>query len=107
MTGAAPRRTCDSSTDSHAPEGTGGGVTRRGRRFVARPTTEITMARRPNYAFERNSRAKAKAEKREAKRQAKLAARASARQGTTGATDDDSAGEGLAEQSRDGRPDGA
>ncbi len=34
------------------------------------------MARKPNYAFERNIRAKAKAEKREAKRQAKLAAKA-------------------------------
>jgi len=34
------------------------------------------MARKPNYAFERNNRAKAKAEKREAKRQAKLAAKA-------------------------------
>jgi hypothetical protein len=33
------------------------------------------MARKPNYSFERNQRAKAKAEKREAKRQAKLAAR--------------------------------
>ena len=33
------------------------------------------MARKPNYAFERNSRAKAKAEKREAKRLAKLAAK--------------------------------
>jgi hypothetical protein len=33
------------------------------------------MARKPNYAFERNTRAKAKAEKREAKRQAKLAAK--------------------------------
>ena len=31
------------------------------------------MARKPNYQFERNSRAKAKAEKREAKRLAKLA----------------------------------
>ena len=31
------------------------------------------MARKTNYAFERNTRAKAKAEKREAKRQAKLA----------------------------------
>ena len=30
------------------------------------------MARKTNYAFERNSRAKAKAAKREAKRQAKL-----------------------------------
>lgn len=34
------------------------------------------MARKPNYAFERNARAKAKAEKREAKRKAKLAAKA-------------------------------
>ncbi len=34
------------------------------------------MARRTNYAFERNARAKAKAAKREAKRQAKLAAKA-------------------------------
>ncbi len=33
------------------------------------------MARKPNYAFERNAKAKAKAEKREAKRQAKLAAK--------------------------------
>ena len=30
------------------------------------------MARKPNYSFERNNRAKAKAAKREAKRQAKL-----------------------------------
>lgn len=34
------------------------------------------MARKPNYALNRNNRAKAKAAKREAKRQAKLAARA-------------------------------
>jgi hypothetical protein len=34
------------------------------------------MARKINYAFERNKRAKAKAAKREAKRQAKLAAKA-------------------------------
>ncbi len=34
------------------------------------------MARKPNYSFERNKRAKAKAAKREAKRVAKLAARA-------------------------------
>ena len=34
------------------------------------------MARKPNYAFERNARAKAKTKKREAKRQARLAARA-------------------------------
>jgi hypothetical protein len=34
------------------------------------------MARKTNYAFDRNNRAKAKAAKREAKRQAKLAAKA-------------------------------
>ena len=34
------------------------------------------MARKINYAFERNNRAKNKAAKREAKRQAKLAAKA-------------------------------
>ena len=34
------------------------------------------MARKPNYAFEKNARAKAKAAKREAKRQARLANRA-------------------------------
>ena len=33
------------------------------------------MARKPNYQFERNARAKAKAEKREGKRLAKLAAK--------------------------------
>tara|TARA_A100001037_G_scaffold223953_1_gene201909 strand:- start:264 stop:437 length:174 start_codon:yes stop_codon:yes gene_type:complete len=33
------------------------------------------MARKPNYAAERNARAKAKTAKREAKRQAKLAAK--------------------------------
>lgn len=33
------------------------------------------MARKPNYAFERNNRAKAKAAKREAKRRAKLTGR--------------------------------
>ena len=34
------------------------------------------MARKPNYSFERNARARAKAKKREAKRQAKLASKA-------------------------------
>lgn len=56
------------------------------------------MARKPNYAFERNARAKAKAAKREAKRQAKLAAKAAptdedlppdADEGEVAATDDD------------------
>jgi len=37
------------------------------------------MARKPNYACERNSKVKAKAEKREAKRLAKLAAKAEKR----------------------------
>ena len=55
----APRRTCGSPTDSSRSE-----------------ATILTMDRKPNYAFERNARAKAKAEKREAKRQARLAARA-------------------------------
>ncbi len=45
------------------------------------------MARKTNYAFERNSRAKAKAAKREAKRQARLAKK------TEGATDDVAEGE--------------
>jgi len=36
------------------------------------------MSRKPNYAFERNNRAKAKAAKREAKRQAKLASKSQA-----------------------------
>jgi hypothetical protein len=46
------------------------------------------MARKPNYAFERNSRAKAKTEKREAKRLAKLAAK-----GGTGEVDGETADE--------------
>ena len=33
------------------------------------------MARKPNYAFERNNRTKAKAAKREAKRQSKIASK--------------------------------
>jgi hypothetical protein len=37
---------------------------------------ESNMARKTNYSFERNQRAKAKAAKREAKRQAKLATKA-------------------------------
>ena len=39
------------------------------------------MARKTNYAFDRENRAKAKAAKREAKRQAKLSARAEKRGG--------------------------
>ena len=42
------------------------------------------MARKPNYAFEKNARAKAKAAKREAKRQAKLAAKAEQQSGEEG-----------------------
>jgi hypothetical protein len=41
------------------------------------------MARKTNYAFDRNNRAKAKAAKREAKRQAKLAAKAEKAAGTS------------------------
>ena len=65
------------------------------------------MARKPNYAFERNKRAKAKAAKREAKRQAKLAARAE-KAGTKPAegTDDDSPAEaGAAEDGSASRTD--
>jgi hypothetical protein len=40
------------------------------------------MARRPNYAFQRNARAKAKAEKREAKRGARLEAKTDGRADT-------------------------
>lgn len=52
------------------------------------------MARKTNYAFERNNRTKAKAAKREAKKQAKLAAKAE-KAGATSAerTDDDSPSE--------------
>jgi len=50
------------------------------------------MARKTNYAFDRNNRAKAKAAKREAKRQAKLAAKA------------DKTGETSAEQLSDDPP---
>ena len=49
------------------------------------------MARKPNYAFEKNARAKAKAEKREAKRQAKLASRAERQPGDVTAEADDEA----------------
>jgi hypothetical protein len=49
------------------------------------------MARKTNYAFDRNNRAKAKAAKREAKRQAKLAAKAD----KTGGTVEDEDPEGL------------
>jgi hypothetical protein len=52
----------------------------------------LTMARKTNYAFERNARAKAKAEKREAKRQAKLASRTDSRT-------DDAGGERVSESS--------
>ncbi|MGA8259925.1 MAG: hypothetical protein WB783_06915 [Arenicellales bacterium] len=47
------------------------------------------MPRKPNYSFERNQRAKAKAVKREVKRQAKLAARAGSKEATTGDTGSD------------------
>ncbi len=50
------------------------------------------MARKPNYSFERNKRAKAKAAKREAKRAAKLAAKAQ-KAGTAPPADNDSRAE--------------
>ncbi len=45
------------------------------------------MARKPNYDFERNARAKAKAAKREAKREAKLAQKAEKQTTNPGDTD--------------------
>ena len=66
------------------------------------------MARKTNYAFERNSRAKAKAAKREAKKQAKLAAKAEKAGAMPAETTDDgfpAEGEG-AEDSHDNRSDG-
>ena len=92
MTDEAPPRTFGSSTDSSPPQAQGGCVSD----AAAGHETEDpspTMARRSNYAFERNARAKAKVEKREAKRQARLAAKASGRaedvagQPTTGQSD--------------------
>ncbi len=67
------------------------------------------MARKTNYAFERNNRAKAKAAKREAKKQARLAAKAE-KAGVTsaGTTDDNSPAETEgAEDSHDNRTDGS
>lgn len=57
------------------------------------------MARKPNYGFERNARAKAKAAKREAKREAKLILKAekqsaaSTGESTVGAEDSAAPGE--------------
>ena len=51
------------------------------------------MARKPNYSFERNKRAKAKAAKREAKRAAKLAAKAQKAGTAAPTTDSDSPSE--------------
>jgi len=65
------------------------------------------MARKTNYAFDRNNRAKAKAAKREAKRQAKLAAKAE-KGGVTSAeqvTDDTPAQSEGVEDSHDNRTD--
>ena len=50
------------------------------------------MARKTNYAFDRNNRAKAKAAKREAKRQAKLAAKAEKASGSRPEQLDDETG---------------
>lgn len=62
------------------------------------------MARKPNYAFNRNNRAKAKAAKREAKRQAKLAAKAQKAEGMSAEvpTEESSAGNGATQTSDDG-----
>ena len=52
------------------------------------------MARKPNYSYEKNARARAKAAKREAKRQAKLANKAARRDGEAmpeDASDDETA----------------
>lgn len=70
---------------------------------------ENPMARKTNYAFERNNRAKAKAAKREAKKQAKLAARAEKADATSaGRTADDSPAETEgAEDGHDNRTDGS
>jgi hypothetical protein len=57
-----PRQPAATSTDATAESAT--------------EVSNLTMARKPNYAFERNARAKAKAEKREAKRLAKAAEKA-------------------------------
>lgn len=66
------------------------------------------MARKTNYAFDRNSRAKAKAAKREAKRQAKLAAKAEKAGGASSeqVADDSSAQTEVAEDGHDDRTDG-
>ena len=53
------------------------------------------MARKPNYAFERNNRAKAKAAKREAKRQAKLAERAQKKDLVSAEEPEDASAESL------------
>ncbi len=61
------------------------------------------MARRSNYAFERNARAKAKAEKREAKRLSKLAARKTTDESIVAnpeSSEADSASEVVAEDSQ-------
>lgn len=56
------------------------------------------MPRKPNYAFERSQRAKAKAAKREAKRQAKLAARTEGKAAPAGDADAESSRTGSFEE---------
>lgn len=63
------------------------------------------MARKPNYSFERNNRAKTKAAKREAKKQAKLAAKAE-KAGATSAETIDENSPAEAEDGHDERSDG-
>ena len=67
------------------------------------------MARKPNYSFERNNRAKAKAAKREAKRQAKLAEKAQKKGAAPGEESDDASSLELerSEDLTESRGDGA
>jgi hypothetical protein len=66
------------------------------------------VARKPNYDFERNARAKAKTAKREAKRQAKAAARAkkAGATSTEGTADDSPAPTDASASGREDRPSG-
>ncbi len=66
------------------------------------------MARKTNYAFDRNNRAKAKAAKREAKRQAKLAAKGEKMGATSveGTAEDSPAEAEGSDEIQDNRADG-
>lgn len=62
------------------------------------------MARKPNYAYERNMRAKAKADKREAKREARRVVRGDAPDGATALPEEGVAGEAADSETADGGP---